>query len=203
MLSRRDLMVAGVAVGLAPRAALAAPAAIGPGAIKPALLRAALRSYHSHKNRLAFHDYIGIADFSVASGLPRFHILDLASGSTRALLVAHGRGSDPDHSGWVEKFSNVPGSAASSRGAYLTQDIYQGKHGRSRRLLGLDPQNSNAELRAIVIHAAWYVSPQMIRDHGKLGRSEGCFAFSDDDLSMVLDRLGPGRLIYADKFGKA
>lgn len=119
------------------------------------------------------------------------------------MLVAHGRGSDPDHSGWVERFSNEPGSAASSRGAYLTQDIYQGKHGSSRRLLGLDPQNSNAQPRAIVIHAAWYVGPQMIQDHGKLGRSEGCFAFSDNDLSMVLDRLGSGRLIYADKLGSA
>jgi len=202
MLSRRDFIVVGAAAGLAPGAALAAPGANGSGAIKPGLLRAALRSYQNHKNRLGYHDYIGIADFSVASRLPRFHILDLASGRARAFLVAHGRGSDPDHSGWVEKFSNEPGSAASSRGAYLTQDIYQGKHGRSRRLVGLDPQNSNAEPRAIVIHAAWYVGPQMIRDHGKLGRSEGCFAFSDDDLSMVLDRLGPGRLIFADKLGK-
>jgi len=203
MLSRRDLMVVGAAAGVAPRSAFAAPVANGAGAIKPALLRAAIQSYQSHKDRLASHDYIGIADFSVASRLPRFHILDLASGRARALLVAHGRGSDPDHSGWLEKFSNEPGSAASSQGAYLTQDIYEGKHGRSRRLLGLDPQNSNAEPRAIVIHAAWYVGPQMIRDHGKLGRSEGCFAFSDDDLSMVLNRLGPGRLIYADKLGNA
>lgn len=203
MLSRRNLIVSGAAAGLTPWAAFAAPAANGPGAIKPALLRAALQSYQRHRNRLSFHDYIGIADFSAASRLPRFHILDLASGRARALLVAHGRGSDPAHSGWVERFSNEPGSAASSRGAYLTQDIYQGKHGRSRRLLGLDPQNSNAEPRAIVIHAAWYVGPKMVRDHGKLGRSEGCFAFSDDDLSMVLDRLGRGRLIYADKLGKA
>ena len=119
MLSRRDLMVVGAAAGVAPRSAFAAPVANGAGAIKPALLRAAIQSYQSHKDRLASHDYIGIADFSVASRLPRFHILDLASGRARALLVAHGRGSDPDHSGWLEKFSNEPGSAASSQGAYL------------------------------------------------------------------------------------
>lgn len=195
--------MAGAAAGLALRAALAGPVENRSGAIKPALLRAALQSYQSHRSRLRFNDYIGIADFSAASRLPRFHILDLASGRARAVLVAHGRGSDPDHSGCVEKFSNEPGSAASSRGAYLTQDIYQGRHGRSRRLIGLDLQNSNAELRGIVIHAAWYVGSQMARDHGKLGRSEGCFAFSDDDLAMVLDRLGRGRLIYADKLGKA
>ena len=55
------------------------------------------------------------------------------------------------------------------------------------------------EARAIVVHAAWYVGPEMVRDHGKLGRSEGCFAVSENDLAVMLDRLGAGRLIYADK----
>ncbi len=86
MLSRRDLIVGGAAAGLAPRTAFAAPVANGSGAIKPALLRAALQSYQSHRDRLKFHDYIGIADFSAASRLPRFHILDLASRRTRACL---------------------------------------------------------------------------------------------------------------------
>jgi hypothetical protein len=172
-------------------------------AIDPALLQRALRAYERHRNQLSIRDYIGIADFSAPSRVPRFHLLDIVSGDSRSLLVAHGRGSDPDHSGWVERFSNLPGSAASSQGAYLTGDIYQGKHGRSRRLVGLDPDNSNAEARAIVVHAAWYVSPDMVRQHGKLGRSEGCFAFSDEDLTAVLDRLGPGRLLYADKLNKA
>ena len=118
---------------------------------------------------------------------------------SRALLVAHGRGSDPDHSGWVERFSNSPGSAASSAGAYVTGDAYYGRHGLSRRLIGLDPENCNAEARAIVIHAAPYVNPQIIRERGKLGRSEGCFAFDATDLNYVLGSLGPGRMIYADK----
>lgn len=168
-------------------------------ALDPALLQRALQAYERHRAQLSARDYIGIADFSAPSRAPRFHLLDMVSGQSRPLLVAHGRGSDPDHSGWVERFSNLPGSAASSQGAYLTSDIYQGKHGRSRRLIGLDPDNNNAEARAIVIHAAWYVSPDMVRQHGKLGRSEGCFAFSDVDLDAVLNRLGPGRLIYADK----
>lgn len=172
-------------------------------AIDPALLQRALRAYERHGNQLSARDFIGIADFSAPSRIPRFHILDMASGKSQSLLVAHGRGSDPDHSGWVERFSNLPGSAASSQGAYLTRDTYQGKHGRSRRLVGLDPDNNNAEARAIVIHAAWYVSLDMVRQHGKLGRSEGCFAFSEDDLATVLDRLGPGRLLYADKITRA
>ncbi len=202
MLSRRALVIGG-AVALAATRASGAPHLEGrEQAIDPALLRRALQAYERRRNQLSVRDYIGIADFSAPSRVPRFHLLDMASGRSRPLLVAHGRGSDPDHSGWVERFSNLPGSAASSQGAYLTGDLYQGKHGRSRRLVGLDPDNSNAEARAIVIHAAWYVSPDMVRQHGKLGRSEGCFAFSDTDLDVVLDRLGPGRLIYADKVNR-
>jgi hypothetical protein len=67
------------------------------------------------------------------------------------------------------------------------------------RLAGLDATNSNAESRAIVVHAAWYVSPDMARNTGKLGRSEGCFAVSSESLETVLGQLGSGRLLYADK----
>jgi hypothetical protein len=34
---------------------------------------------------------------------------------------------------------------------------------------------------------------------GRLGRSEGCFAFSYQSLQEVLGRLGPGRFLYADR----
>lgn len=144
---------------------------------------------------------IAIADFAAPSRAERFYLVDLAGGRATSHLVSHGRGSDPAHSGWVERFSNDPGSYASSAGGYLTGAYYSGKHGRSQRLIGLEPQNSNAESRAIVIHGAWYVSPAMARQHGKIGRSEGCFAFGDGSLDEVLARLGPGRLLYAGRFG--
>jgi len=196
MFSRRQMLVAGLA--LAPAARAFAATSVEPS-LDPVLLRRALEAFERHRGVLKHRDYIGIADFSAPSRRPRFHLLNLADGRSSPFLVAHGRGSDPDHSGWVERFSNAPGSAASSEGAYLTGDIYQGKHGRSRRLTGLDAENNNAEVRGIVVHAAWYVSPAMVHDHGKLGRSEGCFAFSDADLEPVLEKLGAGRLIYAEK----
>ena len=118
------------------------------------LVDRALRALDLHRGSFVSRDIIGIADFTEPSSAPRFYILDVDSGRSRALLVAHGRGSDPDHSGWVERFSNSPGSAASSAGAYVTGDAYYGRHGLSRRLIGLDPENCNAEARAIVIHAA-------------------------------------------------
>jgi len=67
------------------------------------------------------------------------------------------------------------------------------------RLEGLDATNDNAASRAIVVHAAWYVNDEMIRHFGMLGRSEGCLAVASSSLNEVLERLGPGRLIYADK----
>jgi len=67
------------------------------------------------------------------------------------------------------------------------------------RLMGLEHSNSNAESRAVVVHGAWYVSNEMAREKGKIGRSEGCFAFAEHDLPRVLDQLGPGRLLYATK----
>lgn len=162
-------------------------------------MRRALGALDRHRSRLTAFDRIGIVDFDTASRYPRFHIVDLMSGARETLLVAHGRGSDPDHKGWLEHFSNIPGSEASSSGAYLTADDYVGHHGASRRLIGLDPENSNAERRGIVIHAANYVSTEFAQMHGKLGRSEGCFAFAQTDLDIVLRNLGPGRLIFADK----
>jgi hypothetical protein len=167
--------------------------------VNPLLLKRALRAFDRHRNGFAVRDVFGVVDFTAPSSSRRFHIVDAVSGQSRVLLVAHGRGSDPDHSGWVERFSNTPGSAASSSGAYLTGGIYSGRHGRSRRLVGLDPENSNAEARAIVIHAASYVGPEMVRDHGKLGRSEGCLAVGTGDIDYVLERLGNGRMIYVDK----
>ncbi|GAA0336510.1 hypothetical protein GCM10009087_53740 [Sphingomonas oligophenolica] len=163
------------------------------------LVRRALEAAQRHRGRIATLERVGIVDFSKPSSTPRFHILDTATGRSSAILVAHGRGSDPEHSGWLERFSNVPRSQASSAGAYLTGDIYEGKHGHSRRLIGLDPGNSNAEARAIVIHAAAYVGDRIAREQGKIGRSEGCLAVSPGDIAHVLERLPAGFMIYADR----
>ncbi|MEH6660057.1 MAG: murein L,D-transpeptidase catalytic domain family protein [Parasphingorhabdus sp.] len=153
----------------------------------------------SHESTLLHTDRIGIADYSLHSAKERFHIVDMANGTTQSFLVAHGKGSDLRHTGWLQEFSNVPGSEASSGGSYMISETYVGKHGTSRRLKGLDPSNNMAEPRAIVIHGAWYAEPEMVESHGKLGRSQGCFAFSESDLPVILERLGPGRLLYADK----
>ncbi|MCW1381371.1 murein L,D-transpeptidase catalytic domain family protein [Novosphingobium sp. KCTC 2891] len=176
---------------------LTAPAGLSiPGA--PALLPQALAALQTHHARIAERDVIGIVDFSVPSREPRFHLVDIAGGRVLSThLVAHGKGSDPANKGWVERLSNTPGSEASCSGAFMTGPTYVGKHGRSRRLIGLDPENNLADSRGIVIHAASYVDHGMASNLGRIGRSQGCFAVSQDEISGVLQALGPGRLLFA------
>ena len=163
------------------------------------LMQRAYAALARHGARIAHRDVMAVVDFSAASHEPRLHLVDIASGEATTLLVAHGRGSDPANTGWLERFSNRPGSNASSSGSFLTGETYSGKHGRSRKLIGLDPENDEAERRSIVIHSASYVSEEIARDRGRIGRSQGCFAVSQADLAQLMARLGPGRLLYADK----
>lgn len=148
------------------------------------------------------NDIAGVADFGLPSSMPRLHFANLEAGTVRSFLVAHGKGSDPEHDGFLKTFSNVPGSLATSRGAYISYEWYVGKYGVSIRLGGLDPDNSNALERAIVMHAAWYAAPDMLQKWGKLGRSDGCLAMAPgDDFNTALLQLSGGRVIFADRLG--
>lgn len=187
---------------VSPDAAVSIPqpvASLPPLPLRPALLRGALDALARHAAKISHRDRIAIVDFAAPSSEPRLHFLDVVSGVMSRLLVTHGSGSDPGHTGFLQRFSNDFGSNASSQGAFVTGDYYVGKHGRSQRLIGLDPTNSNALDRAIVVHGAWYANADMIRTHGKLGRSQGCFAVGERDLDRLFGHLGEGRLIYAAK----
>jgi hypothetical protein len=202
-LSRRKLLGAGAL-------AVAAWPSIGDTAIQrglaaaapnvnPILVARTLDALARHNEAIWSRDVIAIADFGLPSATPRLHLVDILAGTTTSLRVTHGRGSDPDHTGMLQSFSDVEGSAATSEGAYLTGETYTGVHGLSRRLLGLDPTDAHAEARAIVIHSAWYASADVAARQGKLGRSDGCFAVSEQDIAFLLARLGQGRLLYAGR----
>ena len=217
LLSRRQMIEAGAAAGAF--AAMSSPllAAVGEplraapspiparprvtidAVIDPRIVARARAAFDRHRASLAEIDTVGIVDFAKASAEPRFFLLDTNSGRVSRHLVAHGRGSDPEHTGFLQRFSNQPGSEASSNGAYVTGDYYPGHYGRAMRVRGLDYSNSNAESRAIVVHSAWYAEPGVLASMGRLGRSEGCFALSHASLQEVLERLGPGRFLYADR----
>lgn len=179
----------------APQQGLAA-AATGVNRI---LVGRALDALARHNPLVWSRDVIAIADFGLPSSAPRLHLVDILTGTTTSLRVTHGRGSDPDHTGLLQSFSDAVGSAATSEGAYLTGPTYTGVHGLSRRLTGLDPTNGHAEERAIVIHSAWYADASVLAQQGKLGRSDGCFAVSPADIATLLAMLGEGRLLYAGR----
>ena len=196
-LSRRQILQYGAAGVVA--AGVATPVMALSTADTDRLREIAERELTRNSGSVRFTDRVGIADFAPYSSDPRFYVVDRVSGQVSEFLVTHGRGSDPSHRGWLQSFSNIPGSMATSRGAYLTQEFYFGQHGLSMRLDGLEYDNYTARDRAIVVHGAWYAEPEMISKYGKLGRSEGCFAFAQGELPKILSLLGPGRLLFADK----
>jgi hypothetical protein len=200
---RRDVLAG--AVGAMAAAALPARVFAAASPLSP-YERRVLDVAKTQQERVADHlwrtDLVGVADYGMPSWKPRLHFADLEKGTIRSFLTAHGRGSDPEHSGWLQNFSKAPGSEATSRGAYLTCEWYTGKYGTSIRLVGLDDDNSTALDRLIVMHPAWYVDDSMIAKWGKIGRSEGCFAMSQPDFNEALWHLSGGRLLFADRIGE-
>jgi len=71
-------------------------------------------------DRIPNQDLVAVADFRSASSHKRLHLVDIANGRVDSLLVAHGRGSDPNHTGWPQRFSNDMEADCTSSGAYLT-----------------------------------------------------------------------------------
>lgn len=200
-MDRRQLLVG----TLASAAAVATPARVfaqaRPDPRTRRLLEIAAREVERAGSVLWKRDVVGIADFGLHSSLPRFHFVNLLAGTAESVLVTHGSGSDPEHDGWLNGFSNMPDSWATSRGAYVTWEWYEGRFGTSVRLGGLDADNSNAFPRAIVMHAASYATPEHVARWGRLGRSNGCFAFGPDVFGDALYRLQGGRLLFADRLG--
>ena len=202
-IDRRGLIRNGLAAGATlalPTRLFARASALSP--YERRVLNTAARQAERHATVLWHRDLIGVADFARPSSVPRLHLVDPIAGTVRSFLVAHGRGSDPEHDGWLKSFSNVMNSEATSRGAYLTGSWYTGKYGTSIRLQGLEADNSHALERAIVMHPAWYAAPDMVTKWGKLGRSEGCFAMAPDEFNEALWHLSGGRLLFADRIGE-
>jgi hypothetical protein len=202
IVDRRQFIASAAAVAgtLALPARLAAQPS-GLDARSTAILEIARREVARAGDALWRRDIAGIADFAAHSAAPRFHFANLERGTVQSFRVAHGTGSDPEHDGWLKWFSNTPGSNATSRGAYVSWEWYTGRYGTSVRLGGLDPDNSNALDRLIVMHAADYARPEHVERWGRLGRSNGCFAFAPEDFLFALANLSGGRLLFADRLG--
>jgi len=174
------------------------------GLSHPRALEVAFRSYFAfaaENPEQVRKPYLYFVDYGLPSTKPRGWVFDMAALTLveGPFTVAHGRGSSGSRFGVPTRFSNRPGSAATSLGLYLAQETYRfsGKSGGRRyssiglRLRGLSgAYNSNARARGVVAHGAPYVTPS------RAGRSEGCPAVEQSRAKRLLPRLANGGLVF-------
>ncbi len=166
--------------------------------VRPELMSRAMAALDIHHQKLVLRDRMYLVDFQKFSGDARLYEVDLIGGRVTAFRTCHGRGSDPEHSGYARNFSNTPDSFMSSVGAYATAGAGWGaQQGPNVLLDGLEYSNNLARDRAIIVHGADYADPDFLAREGKLGRSYGCFSTAHTDLPMLRERMGEGRLMFA------
>ncbi|WP_234733509.1 murein L,D-transpeptidase catalytic domain family protein [Tellurirhabdus bombi] len=138
---------------------------------------------------------LSIADLSKPSSQKRLYVIDLENNKLLFhTYVAHGRNSGELN---AMQFSNTSSSFQSSLGFYKTMNTYQGKHGLSLKLQGLEKGiNDNAYSRAIVIHGADYVCEDFIRRTGRLGRSQGCPAVPNEVTKPIIAAIKGGTCLF-------
>ena len=136
-----------------------------------------------------------VIDYSLPSTAKRLWVIDLAKRQVLFHeLVAHGQNSGEVY---AVDFSNLPESRQSSLGLFRTDDVYDGRHGESLRLVGLEPGiNDLAEERRIVMHGAAYVNPGVVQRFGQLGRSWGCPAVDRAVLPQIVRHIKEGTALF-------
>jgi hypothetical protein len=170
----------------------------------PKALETAFHSYFayttSHPDQVT-KPFLYFVDYGLPSTEPRGYVFDMR---TLAIVegpftVAHGRGSSTTQYGVPTRFSNASGSAMTSLGLYLAQNLYDfhGKTGGQSyssiglRLKGLTAgYNDNAGARGVVAHGAPYVTAT------RAGRSEGCPAMEPQRAQRVLPELANGGMVF-------
>jgi len=165
--------------------------------LDPKIIRLGLIAYRkAAKQGVTQKKILTVVDYSQPSTQRRLWVFDL---TTHRLLfnelVAHGKNSGENK---TVTFSNAPSSDKSSLGVFVTGQTYDGKHGYSLKLAGLEPGfNSNAAARAIVMHPANYVNYATIKQKGRLGRSWGCLALDPTVATPVINAIKNGTVIFS------
>ncbi len=158
------------------------------------VLELALKGYVQLQDKLK-KPLLTVIDYSLPSTQKRLWIIDLEQQKILLHTVAaHGRNSGAL---LAEKFSNRPESYQSSLGFFQTGEAYQGKHGYSLRLDGLEAGiNDQARARAIVIHGADYANETVAATAGRLGRSLGCPAVPPKLSTPLIKLIKEGSLLF-------
>jgi hypothetical protein len=171
---------------------------------RPQALGDAFRSYFAYKT--AHPDevrkpFLYFVDYGLPSTTPRGYVFDMKSLKVvdGPFTVAHGRGSSATRNGVPTRFSNAPGSAATSLGLYVAKATYafRGHSGGQSyssiglRLMGVSRGfNDKALERGVVAHGAPYVTSTAS------GRSEGCPAMEQSRAQRLLPKLAEGGMVF-------
>jgi len=163
------------------------------GIIDFEIFKMAMTGYYQLNQRKK--NIITIIDYSKPSTQKRFFVIDIDNNKLLFnCLTAHGKNSGNNY---ATEFSDKPGSKMSSIGFFITSETYTGKHGYSLKLDGTEKNiNDNARKRAIVIHAANYVSKDFANTHGRLGRSWGCPALPPKLSKNIIDTIKNGSVLF-------
>lgn len=159
---------------------------------------AAYKGYLNLKEEGKLNDekqILTVCDFNLPSSNKRMWIIDLQNGKILFnTFVAHGMASGGDY---ATSFSNSMNSHQSSLGFYVTGDTYNGEHGTSLRLNGMDQGfNSSALARGVVVHGARYVCDNYVNNNTRLGRSWGCPAVPDDLKEPIINTIKAGTCLF-------
>jgi len=139
---------------------------------------------------------VTIVDYSQSSNKKRLYVIDIKN---RKLLfntfVAHGRNTGEEY---AKSFSNDEGSYKSSLGFYITEQPVIGSHtGFSLQIDGVEKGfNDHAVQRAIIIHAAEYVTENFIKKYGRLGRSYGCPSLPPEMNKPIIEAIKGGTCLF-------
>src|SRR5687767_10833861 len=167
-------------------------------------LRMAFEAYYTYKSahpEKVRNPYFYFVDYGLDNRTPRGYVFDMEQLKLveGPFIVAHGRGSSAGKNAVPMRFTNQPGSAATSLGLYVAQETYgfSGKSGGAYytsiglRMKGVSGRfNSTARERGVVVHGAPYVSAS------GAGRSEGCPAMEQARARRLIPKIADGGLIF-------
>jgi hypothetical protein len=165
--------------------------------LDPEVLKLSLTAYRTARQKgLDSKQLLTIVDYSKPSTERRLWVVDMKNHKVLFnTWVAHGKNSGGVTS---DSFSNDPRSLKSSLGVFLTSEAYSGHHGTSLRVKGLEHGiNDNAYSRSVVFHGADYVSQDVAKQLGRLGRSWGCFAVGQEVIRPLVNTIKNNTLVVA------
>lgn len=185
------LLVLGAVVFTAARCGLFSPGGIPGNSHYPGLAERAGKAMQFAEKKGLDSEYCLFLDYGIPSGQPRLFVWSFGEG--RVVYSAHamhgpGKGSTDE----TPVFSNVPGSNCSSIGRFEVTRSRGTVNRTGLRLKGLDPSNSNAFSRGIMIHSSRWVDRNRWRRYIPVnGRScSGCVTVSTRDMAYINRLVG-------------